>query len=229
MINVRGLVNKLKLAFTLLASGRYRAVLGALRQRVYSDTHALGLRRDLTIGFDAPSAKIGLHIRPLVASDVDPLLAVDELDLTDDFVVQRNLQSWLLEAGIGTCYVAVSDDGDLCYMQLLIGASENAQIQHHFGGLMPMLQPDVALLEGAYTSPRHRGQRIMPAAMAHIAERATDLGARYVITFVNEDNIPSLKGCERAGFTPYTRRTKRHRLFRRSVTFTPLPADVPAS
>ena len=39
--------------------------------------------------------------------------------------------------------------------------------------------------------------------MAQIAERGTDLGARWVITFVTVDNIPSLKGCQRAGFVPY--------------------------
>ncbi len=43
----------------------------------------------------------------------------------------------------------------------------------------------------------------MPAAMAVIAERAVELDARYVITFVHRDNVASLKGCERAGFAPY--------------------------
>ena len=38
--------------------------------------------------------------------------------------------------------------------------------------------------------------------MALIAERGGDIGAREVITFVNLENIPSLKGCQRAGFHP---------------------------
>jgi RimJ/RimL family protein N-acetyltransferase len=50
----------------------------------------------------------------------------------------------------------------------------------------------------------------MAAAMAQIAERARDFGARKVLTFVATDNIASLKGCQRAGFHPHLlhRRTR---------------------
>src|SRR2546422_11047011 len=67
-----------------------------------------------------------------------------------------------------------------------------------------------------------RSQGIMSSAMAQIAERAREFGARWVVTFVDEVNVASLKGCERAGFAPYVRRTERYRLFRRMVTFVPL-------
>ena len=40
------------------------------------------------------------------------------------------------------------------------------------------------------------------AAMALIAERADDIGARHVLTFVEQNNIASLKGCQRSGFFP---------------------------
>jgi hypothetical protein len=39
--------------------------------------------------------------------------------------------------------------------------------------------------------------------MALIAERAAELGARHVLTFVDEGNVASLKGCQRAGFHPH--------------------------
>ena len=57
--------------------------------------------------------------------------------------------------------------------------------------------------ENAYTPPAYRGLGVMPAAMARIAERASDFGARKVMTFVATDNIASLKGCQRAGFHPH--------------------------
>ena len=57
-------------------------------------------------------------------------------------------------------------------------------------------------MENAYTPSRYRGLGIMSAAMAQIAERAVDFGASHVITFVDEDNVASLKGCQRAGFNP---------------------------
>ena len=59
----------------------------------------------------------------------------------------------------------------------------------------------------------------MGAAMTQVAERAADVGARWVITFVDEQNQASVKGCIRAGFAPYLRRRERFRLFYRQVTF----------
>jgi RimJ/RimL family protein N-acetyltransferase len=54
-----------------------------------------------------------------------------------------------------------------------------------------------------YTPPAYRGLGIMSAAIALIAERASEFGARHVLTFVGEQNIASLKGCQRAGFHPH--------------------------
>ncbi len=59
----------------------------------------------------------------------------------------------------------------------------------------------------------------MGAAMTQVAERAAEFGARWVITFVEEDNQASVKGCIRAGFAPYLRRRERFRLFSRRITF----------
>ena len=96
--------------------------------------------------------------------------------------------------------MAIDQNGDPCYAQWPISAVDNERIQKYFRGTFPVLAPDEALLEGAFTPESHRGKGIMPRAMALIAEGARNLGARYVITFVAEENIPSLKGCKRAGF-----------------------------
>jgi RimJ/RimL family protein N-acetyltransferase len=58
--------------------------------------------------------------------------------------------------------------------------------------------------------------------MSRIAERARDIGAQHVITFVARRNVASLKGCERAGFAPYVERRESWSLFRRRVRFLPL-------
>jgi RimJ/RimL family protein N-acetyltransferase len=84
-------------------------------------------------------------------------------------------------------------------VQWLLGVRDNDFIAR-LGGF-PALEADQALLENAYTPPAFRGLGIMPAAMAAIAEHASELGARYVLTFVDQHNIASLKGCQRAGFS----------------------------
>ena len=136
----------------------------------------------------------------------------------------------LLQSTIPTCYVAVTPDGDPCYMQWLIGPSENDRVKEFFVDRFPWLAPDEALLEYAFTLEAYRGQGIMSCAMARrIAEQAADFGARWVITFVFDDHIPSLKGCKRAGFVPYLTRREQWWLFHRRLTFTPLPAGTPYS
>ena len=82
----------------------------------------------------------------------------------------------------------------------MLGAADNDFIRGLHG--FPQLAANEALLEGAYTPASHRGLGIMPAAMSLIAEKAETIGARYVITFVAQNNVPSLKGCQRCGFAP---------------------------
>ena len=130
-------------------------------------------------------------------------------------------------AKIPTCYVALTKDNEPCYMQALIAPSENARLQEYFEGFFPWLRPDEALLEHAFTLETFQGLGIMPHAMARIAEKGRELGARWVITFVIHDNIPALKGCKRAGFSPYLVRREKWRLFRKQLSFEELPSGTP--
>jgi len=166
-------------------------------------------------------------VRPLAATD-DLSSLHPEPGITSDEAFFRLTQRRLLRSGLHTCYVAIAPDGKLCYMQWVIPASENERLRGFFGNLYPLIGRDEALLEGAYTPMAFRGKGIMGAAMAQVAERAAEFGARWVITFVDQQNAASIKGCLRAGFTPYLRRHEKFRLFYRQVTFDPLmpPAAV---
>src|SRR5437667_2129487 len=214
----------------LVFAGRGRRMWRAVSYRLYSNSASVGLRRDLRAPGLAPppAAKRPLQVRPLTADDELAWLDVRDPGLSDDQVYARLGQARLLRSGIETCHVAVEPDGKACYMQWLILSNENERVRGFFGNLYPRLAPDEALLEGAYTPEAYRGQGIMAAAMAQIAERASQYGARWVVTFVDDTNVASLKGCARAGFVPYLRRDERFRLFRRRVSFTPVsPAASP--
>jgi len=209
----------LRLVFT----GRGRRVWSTVTYLLYSDSASVGLRRDLRAPCLAPGARRPFQVRPLTPGDELAWLDVREPGLSDEQVYARLGQARLLRSGIQTCHVAVEPDGTACYMQWLILSNQNDQVRAFFGNLYPRLAPDEALLEGAYTPEAYRGQGIMAAAMAQIAERAGQFGARWVVTFVDESNVASLKGCARAGFVPFLRRHEAFRLFRRRVSFTPLP------
>ncbi len=208
-------------AAQLLATGRSRVVLHAMGTRLRSDTIAVGLRRDLTVPHPVPPAKIPLQVRPLESGDDLSMLDISP-DTPPDQVPGLVAQRRLLASALPTCWVAIAPNGKVCYMQWLTTSQDNERIHGRWGDLFPILGQDEALLEGAYTGHAYRGQGIMAHAMARIAEGARDFGARWVLTFVGESNVASLKGCAKAGFVRYVRRTESWRLMRRRVRFVPL-------
>ena len=210
-----------------MRSGQIRVLVDELRRRLWSDWTHYGLSRDLDVPFLAPDAKIPLEIRTLREGDLPKLLGMDAdyVSARGPYVRMHRLN--FVGESIGTCYVAATNGDEPCYMQWLMRASENDGIKRYFKGIFPVLDQDEALLEYAFTREDYQGQGIMPAAMARIAEKAQGHGARRVITFVDHHNVPALKGCQRAGFSPYLIRVDRWRLFRRRVTFRTLPPKTP--
>jgi hypothetical protein len=184
-----------------------------------SDWISVGLRRDLERPFTAPPAKIPVTVRPLREEDWPSLFDLTEAGISEDERQLRTNRKELALERVGRPFVAVTGDGDPCYIQWLFSPDENERMRAFFNNVFPRLKPDEMLLEGAFTPEKHRGKGIMPCAMAQIAEQAAAQGARWVLTFVTEDNIPSLKGCDRAGFTPYIRRSVHWNGLRKTVNF----------
>lgn len=200
-----------------------RAVALALRREPIRSEHvSLGLRRDLQVPFTSPAAKIPLRVRPLEPRDLPLLDPPTPGALSEEELGDRRNRAVLATAGVGHGFVAVDEDDRPCYVQWLLGPDDLERVRWHFGGLVPRLAAGEMLLEGAYTVERSRGQGVMAHAMATIAERATPLGARWVLTFTGQSNVASIKGCGRAGFSPYLRRRERWSGLRRSVSSLPL-------
>lgn len=217
-------LHRISRAAQLVRGGRYSTLTAEIKRQFNSESLAFGLRRDLHTPFEAPRAKINISVRRLEARDLVSLLHAttnnpEELRGISD-------QQGIVGAKIPDCYVAVTDDDTPCYMQWLIGSQYDYKITDYFHGLFPSLTTNEALLEGAYTPPAFRGMGIMPAAMALIAARASSSNAHLVNTFVDINNIASLKGCRRAGFAPYILRRDKWFLFRRTITFHRIPEKL---
>ncbi len=186
-------------------TARVKARLG---QGLYSESRRYGLRRDLTVPFTDPQAKIPITVRPLEPADLDTVLPIHDpgLEPADRLEIARR-RSFAAQVTSGG-YVAIDMRTQTpCYVQWLISARRKDVMRHLKG--FPELPDDYALLENAYTPPKSRGLGIMSAAMSMIAARAADHDARFVVTFVGDDNVASLKGCERSGFAPYCLQTRR--------------------
>ncbi len=214
---MRRILTKLRTVLLVLKRGELREIAEEARQRAYSSANSLILQRDLSQPLKPPTAKLPIKVRPIRDGDLARIVS------------ERPRRYPVLLENIPTCYVAESSDGQLCYMQWLIGPNNQKRLAPYFKGQLYELQPDEMLLEFAYTFENFRGQGVMAEAMAKIAERGIAAGARWALTYVKDDNVASLKGCAKAGFRPYMVREERWRLFRLRQSFRLLPEGSPNS
>jgi GNAT superfamily N-acetyltransferase len=201
----------------VIRSGKFAALANEFRKRLYSNKESYLLRRDLSVPFHAAPPKQPIEIRAIRDSDLPAILEA------------RPGRLAILRANIPTCYLAVTANGAIAYMQWMVAQRDIDRFKPFFDGQLSDLRADEVLLEFAYTFEQFRGQKIMGAAMASIAEKALLNGARYAITFVQRDNIAAIKGCASAGFFPYLIREERWRLFKFKETFRSLPAPNSAT
>jgi len=195
----------------VVRSGKFGALAREFGKRMFSNSESYLLRRDLTVPFHASAAKQPIEIRPIRDTDIPEILKA------------RPGRLAILRANIPTCYLAVTASGEIAYMQWLVGQADIERFKAFFDGELGALGKDEVLLEFAYTFERFRGQKIMPAAMAAIAEKGLLGGARFAITYVQKDNVAALKGCRAAGFAPYKIRDERWRIFSFKESFRSLP------
>lgn len=198
----------------LISQGEASQVIKEFSGRIYSNRISYLLRRDTSISHGFPEAKIPIVVRPVRHADIPVVLR------------ERPVRVAALEAGLSTCYVATTEENEICYMQWLIDSSQNELVARQFNGLCPTLNQNEMLLEWAYTFRKFRGLGIMGRAMAQISQKGAEAGARWLYTFVTVDNLASLRGCKNAGFRPFQIRTEKLRFLRSVDSFQDLPANA---
>jgi hypothetical protein len=158
-------------------------------------------------------------VREIRQGDVDILFDVEGQGLSGSGVADLMHQWRLLEAGLKTCYVAVTPESRLCFMAWLLTPSANQVIREYFQGAVAPLGDGETLIEGVLTLEQYRGRHVMQAAVAKLREMAGTSGARWMNAYVSEENVVSLRGFSRVGFEPFLLRTERWRFGRRQVRF----------
>jgi hypothetical protein len=219
-------LHKIKMALFLLFHGHAPTLFTELKKEIYSDEICYGFRRDLHEGgHEAPSAAIPISLRFLEKNDVDRLFDLKKVSRGPRPIMDRLRRLVFIDADIPSCYVGVAPDGSPCFIQWLISHHANEKVQTYFKGYFPPLAPDEVMLEGVFIPDKFRGKRIMPFAMSEIAGKGKDTGARWAVTYVQDFNLPSIKGVLQAGFRPYLLRRAVWRGFRRSLEFRTLTPD----
>jgi len=154
--------------------------------------------------------------QPVPTAEARIPLTVRKLERRDTYQIaeERPRRLPLILQEIPTCYVAVTDEQKLAYMNWVVLSSDWKQFSPYFAGtLHKELGRDECLFEFAYTFEKYRGLGVMGSALASIIHQ-TALEHPYLrwgYTYVLDSNVPSLKGCGNAGFRPYMRREERWR------------------
>jgi GNAT superfamily N-acetyltransferase len=204
----------------LLRAAEFGVIARLFRRWLWSDDVGVGLHRDLAEPVSARKPRFPLQVRP-IRNGEKAIFAETAASQGED-VLDRVNAAHLLASGLRTCYVAIDGHGRPVYMQFLVFPDENPRLGDVFGGLIPPLGEDEALLEFAYTPEEYRGQGVMPYAVAKLVEEARRRGAQRLVTFVPGRNPAVLRFFQRIGFEPDRERRERYRLFRRTVSFEPL-------
>jgi hypothetical protein len=182
--------------------GETAASIKEVCERIYSNETSMILRRDLAEHHRAPPPKIAVTLRGLQPQDF-PLI-----------IRERPRRLPMLFARIPSCYVAVTETGELAFMLWVIFNAEWARFGPYFKGRIHRpLQSDECLFEFAYTFEKFRGKGVMGAALVMIAEQVVRErpAVRWAYNYIRQGNLASLKGCRNAGFRPYMKREEHWR------------------
>jgi hypothetical protein len=194
---------KLKIMGTVTRKGGPQELVRRFAKLIYSTSEYYVLRRDLTVPLvPRPQAKVPITIRPLEPRDL-PQIEAERPD---------GLLLGVIRAKLPQCYVALTEAQEICFLQWLVTPEHRDRFRSIRFSEMHMFDDDTVMLEFSYSFRRFRGLGIMAPVVARVAEQ--DPRARWAVTYVERTNIPSLRGCHRAGFYPYQLTYDRWRLFR---------------
>ncbi|AWN42544.1 GNAT family N-acetyltransferase [Methylobacterium durans] len=174
-----------------------------LREGPYGERVLIGFRRDLAVPFPGPRPNVPISLRALRPDDVAALFPAADGTAAER---ERADVAWRLgmvgrRTLMSRAMVAVDETtGRPCHIQWL---TEGYSDVIRTAAALPALSLDEGLLESAYTPNAYRGMGIMSAVTARMAEFAAGCGMRYVVAFIDQRNIASLRGAQRAGLSPW--------------------------
>ncbi|HIH97179.1 MAG TPA: hypothetical protein HA348_06865 [Thermoplasmata archaeon] len=219
-------IGHLKILITTIKRGYWKLIFHEIKRRLYSVDNTYVIRRNLLMPFKNPNTKIKLTIREIRKDDILKLFDIDSLNISANEYWNRIRRLSLLKTDIKKCYVAVTQKGVPCHIHWLIEPNENEKLQIFSRGGFLILKENEMLLEGGYTPEAHRNCGIQSFAMSQLCEVGKKNGARWVLGFIRQLNIPSLKTAQKAGFKPYMIRKEKWIMFRRKFEYIFCPSDA---
>ncbi|OGO23739.1 MAG: hypothetical protein A2144_05180 [Chloroflexi bacterium RBG_16_50_9] len=188
----------------LLKIAGFRVFLEQLKRQVYSRETQVGLDLKLQeANVPVHQAKIKYNLS--LASEKDIEEALQKAGSESKESVQKLLyRKWLYESGFRNWYIArTADTGDICYMESVIDSEDYKHADGDFSNWLPELKEGEALVEGAYTFEKYRGQKLSTAVSVDLVQIYKKKGFSRILTYIEKNNIPPQKVVEAVGFTRF--------------------------
>jgi GNAT superfamily N-acetyltransferase len=217
-------MRNIRRALWLLRKGYLRPLLRRLRRWLWYDGVAFGLAYDPRVAVTARIPRTPVEVRPIRSGEAAVFTALPPGGTRVEALTRASAYH-LLESGLTTCYIGLTEEGPV-YMQFLVTADQNKRLAEVYGGLFPPLADDEGLLEFAFTLQQHRTRPVMPTVLLRLIEIAREQGLRRVVMYVHADSPTLIRFYLRVGFVPFAVRVQRSRLFRRRLEFRPLASDA---
>jgi hypothetical protein len=219
-------INRFQLLKSLIWNGHFRVIWRETRRRIYSNGYFLLLWGEIALPAQIPEPKIHVTLRLMKSDDIPKLLDINQEGLKDEDVLERIRLLRILNSGIQECYVAETDNGEICHISWWVNSSQNPIIKEFYGGGILPLAADEVLVEGAFTLEAYQRLGIQKWRRLKFFEKSRAIGAKRVINYIRHDNLPSLESSKKAGYRIFMIRRDKWRFFRRSFIFMPVPEST---
>lgn len=214
-----GFVRKVCCAIELLKVGGIKEFFRQLKRQIYCKDTYIGLEKNLQENGNLAQTqcKIKYSLGLATKKDIDEILQKAKTE-SKESVYDLVFRKWLYECGFHNWHIARAVDTDeICFMQSVIHSENNHTDNGNIKNCFAKLKEGEALLEGAYTFEKYRGNRLHPSVVFDILEIYRKKGFKHVITYIKDDNEASLKGAERLGFTQFQEVHKLNFLFKKKI------------
>jgi len=213
--------DNIRTAVDLVTHADPRVTAHEIAEQAWGERCYLGLRCDLSALPERKPARLELEMRPA------ELLSFHGFETEREHAASSDLKQLLLRErfrlhGVTTLYVAETSRGRPIYCQWLIRPPEMPRMEDCVPDTYEPLGADEVMLEGAYTFTEFRGKKAMSDGMWQLLAIARDEGYASALTYVADDNVPSLRGCAAVGFVPDHAHVSVRRLTRRRTDRLPV-------
>ena len=176
---------------------RERGLVAALRLAFEQLRNQLSDRREILYFANLPAYRSPFPADP--ERSCEPVTSLDALSPADIAALREYAGSVYLSA-----MRARFEQGWILYVGRIGGVFAGGGwvlTARHRAKVVPLLEGDASILD-CFTLPAMRGRNVYPQLLATIAGAFRDRGGLRVFIGVNPWNAASIKGLEKAGFTP---------------------------